>query len=63
MKAVAFSSDDLRRHIMWSADDSRSSVSSLYLELFGSTHIYQLQIPICAHHQVFRLEISVYDLV
>lgn len=48
---------------MWSTNDRVRPEPSLYLKAFGSAHIYQSEIPISIHHEIFGFKVAVYDTV
>ena len=63
METIAFTSYDFGCHVMGSSNNCSRSVSSFNFQFFCCTHVHQLQVPVCAHHQILRLQISVNDLV
>ncbi len=46
---------------MRSANNSRSSISSLNFQSFSGTHVDQSDISIARHHDILRLQISIND--
>lgn len=63
VEAVALSGDDLRRHVVRSADDGVGPEPPLDLQFLGSAHIDQREEAVDIHHQVFWFEIPVNDAI
>lgn len=56
---------DFWSHVVWSPDDRKGTwnQASAVLHHFGGSHIDQFQVAVFIHHKVFRLDVSVDDVV
>ena len=61
METVALAGDDLRSHVVGRPYDGIGSEPSFHLQFLGRAHIDQSEKPISIHHQILRLEVTVYD--
>ena len=61
METVALAGDDFGSHVVGRPYDGIGSEPSFHLQFLGRAHIDQSEKPISIHHQILRLEVSVYD--